>query len=186
MPASAQKGDVKFVCGTSQGRPATVVTTPQGTIPIIRWVSNAFGEEYPPEYRCKVVSPKFQQYYKDGKLNYLPTGYANSQPIVCVAVNRGGPCTGVLFTLKPQSDPWQTLTRLMNVRVQAAGPLNESTASSGALDNDRYIDMNEYLRSTPVDATATGEATPAIDTGRSFAAPTAPSVAPTAPSNGLW
>jgi hypothetical protein len=142
--------EAKFSCGTSEGSPATLVQTERGKIRVIRWVSDAFGSEYPPEYRCQVVSPKFQQYHKEGKLNYLTTGVANNQPIICTADSKGGPCTGVLFTLKPGSDPWLTLTRLMNVRVQAGPSLNESAGSSNSVSSEQYIDMNEYLSTAPV------------------------------------
>ncbi|HEY9824687.1 MAG TPA: COP23 domain-containing protein [Stenomitos sp.] len=175
-PASAETNSVKFGCGTSQGHPATVVSTSRGNLPLIRWVSGVFGEEYPPEYRCKVVSPKFQKYYNDGQLNYLTVGYANKQPIVCVAATKGGPCTGVLFTLKANADPWDTLNRLMNVRVQAGGPLNESSAGSSGSDN-QYIDINAYLNNAPVDASASINAEPG-DTLQPAATPQ--------PSNGMW
>jgi hypothetical protein len=182
-PVSAQSNDVRFECGTSRGAPATMVTTPRGTMPVIRWVSYAFGGDYTPDYRCKVVSPKFQQYYKEGKLNYLTTGYANNQPIVCVTKDKGGPCIGVLFTLKANSDPWQTLTRLMNVRVQAAGPLNESTGGGSPAGTDRYIDMNEYLRTAPIESAVAPAAAPVAPatTEPILTLPSAP-----APSKGLW
>jgi hypothetical protein len=148
IPARAD--DVKFTCGVHQGVPATLAQTTRGNIPVIRWVSDAFGGEYPPQYRCQVVSPKFQQYYKEGKLNYLTTGVANNQPIVCGTNEKGGPCTGVLFTLKHGSDPWLTLTRLMDVRAQAGPPLNESASSSSTSNAEHYIDMNEYLNTASV------------------------------------
>ncbi len=157
-PARAE--NPKFSCAESQGVPATVATTSRGNIPVIRWVSSHFGDSgYSPQYRCQVVSPKFQQYLDNGTLNYLTTGYHNSQPIVCVAKEKGGPCTGVLFTLKPGSDPWKTLTRLMDVRVQAGPPLNESTGGASA-DTSRYIDMNEFLNNAPVENAAAPAVTP--------------------------
>jgi hypothetical protein len=161
VPVRAE--DVKFTCGLHQGAPATLAQTTRGNIPIIRWVSDAFGGEYPPQYRCQVVSPKFQQYHKDGKLNYLTTGVANNQPIVCAASEKGGPCTGVLFTLKSGSDPWLTLKRLMDVRVQAGPPLNESASSSSTTNAEQYIDMNEYLNTASVTEPNLSEATPSAN-----------------------
>lgn len=152
-PAQAAN-DLKFSCGTSKGTPATVAQTSRGAVPIIRWVSNTFTEAgFSPAYRCQLVSTKFQEYYKAGTLNFLTTGTANGQPVVCVAATKGGPCAGVLFTLKPGSDPWQTLTRLMDVRVQAGPPLNESSAGT-TNDESQYIDMADYLATAPTEAGA--------------------------------
>jgi hypothetical protein len=154
MMTPARASDLKFSCGTSKGAPATVAQTSRGAVPIIRWVSNTFTEAgFSPAYRCQLVSTKFQEYYKAGTLNFLTTGIANGQPVVCVAATKGGPCAGVLFTLRPGSDPWQTLTRLMNVRVQAGPPLNESSAGA-TNDESQYIDMADYLATAPTEAGA--------------------------------
>lgn len=174
-PVAAQPSDAKFSCGTSQGAPATVVQTARGKITVIRWLSGVFGENYAPEYRCRVVSAKFQQFHQDGKLNYLTTGISNGQPVVCVANAKGGPCSGVLFTLKPGSDPLNTLTRLMNVRVQAGPALNESTAGSSEVGNEQYINVANFLSSAPTDESSVVEAAP-IKSGVSL----------TTPTTGLW
>jgi Circadian oscillating protein COP23 len=177
-PVAAQPSDAKFLCGTNQGVPATVVQTSRGNVTVIRWVSNVFGEQYGPEYRCRIVSAKFQQFHKDGQLNYLTTGISNGQPVVCVASSKGGPCSGVLFTLKPGSNPQNTLTRLMNVRVQAGPALNESTAGSSEIGDQQYIDMANFLSTAPTDNSSVVEATPI--------APTNPGLSLTTPSTGLW
>lgn len=174
-PVAAQPSDAKFLCGTSQGAPATVVQTARGKITVIRWVSNVFGENYAPDYRCRVVSAKFQQFHQDGKLNYLTTGISNGQPVVCVANAKGEPCSGVLFTLKPGSDPLNTLTRLMNVRVQAGPALNESTAGSSEVGNEQYIDVANFLSTAPTDNSSVVEAAP-VKSGVSL----------TTPTTGLW
>jgi Circadian oscillating protein COP23 len=174
-PVAAQPQDAKFMCGTSQGAPATVVQTARGKITVIRWVSNVFGESYTPDYRCRVVSAKFQQFHQDGKLNFLTTGIVNGQPVVCVANAKGGSCGGVLFTLKPGSDPLNTLTRLMNVRVQAGPALNESTAGSSDVGSEQYIDVANFLSSAPTDDSSVVEA-----------APLKSDVSLTTPTKGLW
>jgi hypothetical protein len=174
-PVAAQPSSAKFMCGTSQGAPATVVQTSRGKITVIRWVSNVFGENYAPDYRCRVVSAKFQQFHQDGKLNYLTTGISNGQPVVCVANAKGEPCSGVLFTLKPGSDPLNTLTRLMNVRIQAGPALNESTAGSGDVGSEQYVDVANFLSTAPVDNSSVVEATP-LNSG----------VSVTTPTTGLW
>jgi hypothetical protein len=161
MMTPAYAGELKFSCGISKGVPATLAHASRGKIPIINWVSNTFADVgYSAEYRCKVVSSKFQDYYKAGTLNYLTTGIANNQPVICVAKMKGGACSGVLFTLKPGSDPWKTLTRLMDIRIQAgAPPLNESSTGSSNHDESHYIDIKNYLATAPAeDATIPAEA----------------------------
>jgi Circadian oscillating protein COP23 len=155
--AGDTKNDAKFLCGTSKGAPATVALTSRGYVPVVRWSSNFFGRSgFTPQTRCKIVSAKFQQYYQNGTLNYLTTSTQNRQPVICVAASKGGPCSGVLFTLKPTSNPMATLRLLMNVRTQAGGAvvLNESTGGSlpSAPDDERYLDMQEFLQTAAVES----------------------------------
>ncbi|MGK7874268.1 MAG: COP23 domain-containing protein [Xenococcaceae cyanobacterium] len=150
-PARAQT--TNFVCGVSQGVPATIAKTLQGDVPVIRWVSNYFkGSGYDPQTRCEMVSDRFQNYYNTGTLKFLTTGRMNRQNVVCVAEYNGGPCAGLLFTLKPGSSPGQTLQRLMAVRTRALGPLNETNARI-------YIDINQYLTEATGSGTDSGSPT---------------------------
>jgi Circadian oscillating protein COP23 len=173
MMTPARASEPKFSCGTSKGVPATLAHTSRGNIAIIRWVSTTFEDAgYSADYRCKLVSSKFQAYYKAGTLNYLTTGISNNQPVICVAAMKGGACSGVLFTLKPGADSWKTLTRLMDIRVQAGAPaLNESSGSSSN-DDSQYIDMSNYLATAPTeDASIPAETLPS---NQSFSTPTVP------------
>ena len=158
-PAHAGPNDAKFICGTSKGVPATVALTSRGYVPVVRWSSDYFGRSgFSPQTRCKIVSAKFQQYYTDGTLNYLTTSTQNRQPVICVASSKGGSCAGVLFTLKPTSNPMATLRQLMQVRTQAGGSvvLNESTGGSLPSDpaDERYLDMQEFLQTAAVESTS--------------------------------
>jgi hypothetical protein len=158
-PAHAGTNDAKFLCGTSKGAPATVAVTSRGHVPVVRWSSGYFGRSgFSAQTRCKIVSAKFQEYYKNGTLNYLTASTQNRQPVICVASSKGGPCAGVLFTLKPTSNPMSTLRQLMQVRVQAGGPvvLNESTGGSLPSNpaDERYLDMREFLQTAAVEPTS--------------------------------
>ena len=128
----------KFVCGTVDGSPATVVNTPQGEVPVILWKYDGFAG-YSPEVRCQQISSRFQTYYQNGTLKFLTTGRMNRQNVVCVAQSKGGGCEGLLFTLKPGSDPNETLQALLARQNLSGGPLNETGARV-------YIDMTEYLQ----------------------------------------
>lgn len=130
-----------FFCGRgSHGVPTTFVNTPTGNTPLVRWVSHHFAHSgYTPEARCQEVSQRFNLFYQRGTLNYITTGIVNNQPVVCVASDIGGPCTGVLFTLKPKEDATQVVQQLFDVRAGAAGPLHESGSRI-------YIDMRPYTQ----------------------------------------
>lgn len=136
----AQAEQVNFVCRTSNGNPATVAQHSQhGKVPVIRWVSDYFsGSGYTPQKRCEIVSKKFREYHNQGLLNYLTTGIVNKQPVICVAESKNSGCAGVLFTLKPGSNKTATLKRLMDVRAQAGGPLNQTQGRT-------YVDINHYI-----------------------------------------
>jgi len=128
----------RFVCEDGY-MPTTMFYAPEGDLPVIRWVSHYFAESgYSPEVRCREVSARFQRYYEDGTLNYITTGIVNRLPVVCVSSELGGPCRGVLFTLRPQEDASQVVQQLFDISYANAGPLYESGSRI-------YLDMNEYL-----------------------------------------
>ncbi|MEN9216115.1 MAG: COP23 domain-containing protein [Gloeomargarita sp. HHBFW_bins_162] len=137
--AEANPKRLTFYCGTSQGAPATLAKSGNRVVPIIRWTSDTFSDSgFTAERRCQEVSKRFQTYYDDGSLSFITTGRMNGQNVVCVARSNGGPCAGLLFTLKPGSNPTQVINQLFNIRTRAAGPLNETTARP-------YVDFNEFL-----------------------------------------
>jgi Circadian oscillating protein COP23 len=176
-PVRADIVDPKFYCGTSKNAPTTMARTSRGSVSIIHWTStNAFGENYPPEVRCKLVSSKFQEYYTDGTLNFLTTGVLNRQPVICAVQSRGGPC-GVLFTLKPGSDPDLTLKRLLSIRDRSTTlVLNESISAP-------VIDFNDFLETAPVEEISADSSPTPITKADTIT----PSSAPLAPElKSLW
>lgn len=139
-PAEAQAR--RFSCGSSNGYPATVAQTNNGTnVPVIVWESSYFNASgYTPEVRCNLVSERFEQYFRQGLLDRLQGGYMNGQPVVCTQ-GSGGQCGNLLFTLKQGVNPNQALVELTNVRNRAASALYESTDG-----NSSYIDFNVLLQ----------------------------------------
>lgn len=144
---SAHAQEQRFSCGQYQGRPTTLAQTKRGQVPVIRWTSDYFaGSGWTPEKRCQTVSSLFEEYHRQGTLNYLTTerDRATRQNVVCVAPAAKAKCTGTLFTLKSGSNPGQTLKRLLDLRVRATSdPLNETFGRV-------YINMDEFLKSQPV------------------------------------
>ncbi|RMG15067.1 MAG: hypothetical protein D6728_01495 [Cyanobacteria bacterium J055] len=138
-PISYEGGDT-FFCGSNDyGTPTTYVNSGGQSLPLISWVSHYFsGSGYDPVTRCEQVTERFNRFYQDGRLNFITTGFVNRQPVVCVSSHIGGPCTVVLFTLKPGEDAAQAIQQLFDVRVGADGPLYESGSRV-------YFDLNERL-----------------------------------------
>lgn len=148
---------VRFTCGTSEdpneqkSYPTTLAYFPQANqTAIIRWKKD-WGKEWPAKRRCEVVSPKFQQAYEQGLLNYLTWGYLSKSPqddtkIICAAKHYGGRCDLTLFTLSKEDDPWEVMQNL-NYIIQgsASTVINQSTGKSQA-----YIrfDVESFLNRT--------------------------------------
>jgi Circadian oscillating protein COP23 len=166
--SQAQPARSKFYCGTHQNVPTTMARTSRGPVPVIHWVSNAFGENFPPESRCNTVSARFQDYYDNGTLNFLTTAVLNKQPAICAVKFKGGPC-GLLFTLQAGRDPNLTLKRLLNIRDRATSvALNESIGAS-------FIDMNEFLNNAPTERTSATSAPNLIPNARPSSSSSNPS-----------
>ena len=120
--------------------PTTVFYSPEGALPVIHWVSHYFeGSGYDPLTRCRAVSARFQRYYEAGILNYITTGIVNRLPVVCVTSEMGGPCQGVLLTLKPGQNASFTVQRLFDLSYgRQVGALYESGSRV-------YINVENYL-----------------------------------------
>ena len=154
QPASAGVAAASFVCTTGAGVPATSVVTNDGKrVPVIRWTSNVFNDAgWSPQRRCQEVSGRFDTYLKQGRLAYITTGLINGLPVICTARSNGGACDGLLYTLKPGQDATATLRSLLDLRVKARGPLNETSARL-------YVGLDELL--STAQANAAGAMAPA-------------------------
>lgn len=144
QPGYAQ--NATYYCGTSRGAPATFARTTRGDIPIIRWVSTDLPPPLTAQQRCEEVSRRFQVYHDNGTLKYITTGQMDGQPAICVANRQGGDCTGLLFTLKPGSNPKRTLLRLLDRRGLAGGNTLNETGTRRI-----YVDVTDYLERVPLD-----------------------------------
>jgi hypothetical protein len=124
----------QFFCSKDgDGTPITAFSHPsRGDVVIIRWESSYFKDKgFDPQSRCQEVSPKFQQYRDQGKLQYITTGRKNGSNIICVAEADGLPCLkdkedGQLWTLKPESNPNEVIAALRDRRAGGDKVLVES------------------------------------------------------------
>jgi Circadian oscillating protein COP23 len=145
--SQALTATTSFVCGKSEGKPATIARTKKGDFPIILWSSEAMSESgFTPQVRCQQVSARFQSLYRSGRLKSLTTGTLNNQPVICAAT-KGSSCNAqnFVFTLKPNADPQQVIKRLHAIRNRASSRvLEESAATIPTATNSVDLDwLNE-------------------------------------------
>lgn len=131
-PVQAQEKKVSFTCEKIQAQdrqemiPTTVALTARGTVPIIGWKTNAFGN-YPPQKRCEEVSKRFQEAYDNGSLNYITNGTINKQTVICTALKDKGECHTLLMTLLPQDDSVAIVMDLGDVLNGRQEPLEHTS-----------------------------------------------------------
>jgi len=110
----------------------------------IRWGSNFFSSSgYDPLSRCQIVSDRLENYRRKSQLNYIGVGRMNNQNIICTALVPGE-CIGLIYTLKPQQDPVETLQQFMQHRSGVVGvsPLYESEDAATAFP---FVDVRPFL-----------------------------------------
>ncbi|MCU0517948.1 MAG: COP23 domain-containing protein [Oscillatoria sp. Prado101] len=194
-PSQAQ--NTTFQCGVwvngpNAGVPVTYARTPRGVVPIINWVSDHFTDSgYTPMRRCLEVTSRFQSAYNNGTLNYITTGVKNGQPVVCVTSASNGPCSSILFTLKPGTDASRTLQAIFDIQNMgaAAAPLYESESSSidmkAVLSSARTVEANQINAGDSSAPSASVDQPPA-PAAEPAAAPsvTSPAAPPSNPGSG--
>jgi hypothetical protein len=151
--AASSPDRVTFYCGeipdqASGGKiPATVAYVPQrkANVAIIAWKSN-YIPQWDAQTRCENVSPKFQTFYEDGRLEYLTTGENQGYDIICAAVEEGQPCKAEdqLFQVKANNDPEAVLTGLTGIiEGTSSEPIYQSSG------DQTYVSMEELLNAAP-------------------------------------
>ena len=151
-----------ITCMDANGVPATVVKTKSGKqVPIIYWKSTTFaGSGWTPERRCKEVSMRFQQFHSTNNLEYITTGRMNGLPVICVANSNGGPCAGLLYTLKPGQNATATLQKLFDVQKKPDGSPLEETTSRMYVSVDSVIQRRMGSAITPAPVKSAPTTTP--------------------------
>ncbi|GAX42638.1 hypothetical protein NIES4075_36410 [Tolypothrix sp. NIES-4075] len=134
-----------FYCDQSNSTPTTFVRTEDGKkLPFIRWVGNyGSSQEWTPEKRCQEVSRRFQINYERGTFKHIITGAIRGVPVICAARSQSDRCTDrtLLFSLKPGTNPNDTLRKLLDRRALAAGNALDESGGNKRI----YIDLDRYL-----------------------------------------
>ena len=149
QPSAAQN---KFFCGLSDNKPATVIRTSQGNIPLIYWSDPSLPPSWVPQERCQELSSRFQQFYDKGKLKYITTAWAGN-PILCLAGYKGEGClpNSVLATLNPGTSANLTVLRMLNLDAFAGvqKPNGHTVTGKAGLISEAndsvYINVDGFL-----------------------------------------
>ena len=147
-PAAAQD---RFSCDVNQM--STNVQTERGAVPLIRWTDNSFPPPFTPQQRCEIVSERFKNFDNNGTLKYIKADTINGSPALCVAAYKGGSCLpgGLLVTFKPGTDANQTLIKILDRRVWAAGGAIQLSGEGkpqdliSQVDGQTYVDMEAFF-----------------------------------------
>lgn len=130
-------GQVTFACGEESGTPATIAKLNNRQFGLIMWTSTLFADKgFDPKTRCSQVSARLEAYRKSNAQVFVTPGKINGQSVLCVTTQEDGGCgdgianfEGLLFTLKPNSQPQSTLEQLTAVLAseenQPREPLKE-------------------------------------------------------------
>jgi hypothetical protein len=154
--AASQPNKVTFLCqpmfdkASGERIPVTVAWVPErkGHVRFIGWKSEYFNQSgWTPDERCQKVTQKFQEFYTQGRLNYLSYGKINGYPVICGFANPGETCnpSNQLFTVISNSNPKTILQRLMDIA--------EGKSSDFVLQNSKdqmYISTKNFLNKSPV------------------------------------
>lgn len=159
LPAVSQpKGpaQITFFCkdvydqASGQKIPATSAWIPerQGNITVVGWKSQFFAKRgWNAQKRCADITPKFQQAFDTGRLQYLTTGASSGYPVVCAIAKQEDACnsTSQLFTLKPHDQPALVLQQLMDVLTGKASDMLLQSS-----DGKTYVPMQEFFKKAPL------------------------------------
>ena len=157
------ESEVQFICAHSFNRnnglryPTTVARTERGKVPIIQWTTALTSRiMIMPQQACEEISPRFQQAYDNGTLNFVTNGTMNGQPVICTTSGYGGTCRTLLMTLRSQDlmtrrsrdSSFALLIALKDqLNARSAGPVY---GHSDVLQLYLKVDIDKFLQETPV------------------------------------
>jgi|SanBayMetagenome_1026888.scaffolds.fasta_scaffold41476_2 hypothetical protein len=110
--------------------------------PVITWTTGYFGDQYTPQTRCQMVSPKLNSAvaanggsFKGMRFN---SGTVNGLLVVCILGAGQSDCNSgnMLFTLKPENRPrvGQILQELTNFGVSGSSSIVEDSGEGVQVD----------------------------------------------------
>jgi hypothetical protein len=114
QPSHAEQD--RFYCGQVNGTPTTMMRTPRQEVPLVMWLTRAFGSRWTPENRCDHVSQELQAAYRANQ-KFLTVGKKNDHDIICATKVSGGNCERQILTIPKTANPGASLDTLEKVRL---------------------------------------------------------------------
>lgn len=110
--------------------------------PVITWTTGYFGDQYTPQTRCQMVSPKLNNAVAANGGTFkgmrFSSGTVNGQLVVCILGAGQYDCnsSNMLFTLKPENRPrvGQILQELTNFGVSGSSSIVEDSGEGIEVD----------------------------------------------------
>ncbi|BAU63471.1 hypothetical protein STA3757_08350 [Stanieria sp. NIES-3757] len=144
-------GGTTFSCIPQGNNYATVgQKADREPVPLIVWTpkgSNHFGEKYPPQTRCQIVTQKLNAAINANggtmKNLLLTNGMVNSQTVICTLRQQENACNpgNTLFTLKPEnaSRSGEIISQLMQI-----GRYGSSAGFIQETSGQVYVDLGDW------------------------------------------
>lgn len=155
QPNQAQTNKNQYSCVQRNGNPTTIVKTSRGTIELIVWQSNFFGN-WNPLKRCQEVTSRFQKFSNAGEMRYVTTGIINGLNVICIADPKNpkpNVCknNGLLITLEPKDIPEQVKNELFDIAGKVQG--GRGTKRGGCQESSFYtrpiLQLDSFLDCVP-------------------------------------
>lgn len=154
--AELQSNQVTFLCqsmfdaASGESIPTTVAWIPErkGHVYFIGWKSEYFNKGgWTPAQRCQKVSQKFQEFYEQGRLNFLSIGKIKGYPVICGVLNQGETCnpSNQLFTLRTGSDAEDVIQKLMDIAEGKSGGIIFQNSGE-----QLYVSVKDFFNKSPL------------------------------------
>ena len=112
----------------------------------VRWKKN-WGNFISPQQRCEAISPRFQEAYESGTLQFITNGMMNGQPVICTTRENGGACQTLLMTLRQEENSFRTLVELKGLLDgEQVTPITHSSGNSQVYYS---VDIDKLIRNAP-------------------------------------
>ena len=146
----------RFYCGVqpdaSQGGDVYTVMYrhDKGKKPWLKMVST-LGDDWTPNKRCEEIASRLEIFRKDGltQISYRTDPNTPNQYVICAKTKVSGEGCPLLLTLKPGSDPYETIKKMADALLgdgdgvvqssKGASPLSSFSRSSPAIDLTNHL-----------------------------------------------
>jgi hypothetical protein len=123
----------QFFCGISNDKPATMVRTSRGNIPLILWSDADLASGLSPQQRCEKISARFENLNQSGHLKFITTGTVNGIPVLCAVPDRNSYCSenNILTSFQSETEANEFARELYQLNASPSEPPSNARPSGG-------------------------------------------------------